>query len=258
MKKLHNKLFLFFFSFLLVFFAHTAIAANLNLSPSSGSYKVGDTINVRVVLSSPTQSANAISTTIDFPRVLLTLNSISKIGSRISLWAVEPSFSNGNGTATMEGVILNGYTGSNGTIATLSFKAKAAGNANIKFTTSSVLANDGQGTEIISGTGQANFTITQAETKTTVTTPSTKTTSSITIEELKKKNGTDSFATFLISNVGKRDKSSYKIGIDGITYPWEDQESSIFETPTLPKGNHTLNVSMNTINLSLIHISEPT
>ena len=145
--------------------AQFAFAATLSLSPPSGSYSVGDTINVRVVLSSSGQSANAVSGTIDFPRALLTLNSISKANSIVSLWAQEPSYSNTNGTASMEGVILNGYTGQNGTIVTLSFKAKAVGNANIKFTSSSVLANDGQGTNILSNSSQANFNIVKAKEK---------------------------------------------------------------------------------------------
>jgi len=166
-KKFYKEIIFSLFFVSLLFFTHTAFAAELNLSPSSGSYNVGDTINVRVVLSSPAQSANAISGTLDFPRALLTLNSISKSNSIISLWAVEPTYSNANGTANMEGVILNGYQGSNGTILTLSFKAKATGNANLKFTASSILANDGQGTNISTGTGQASFNISKTVEKVT-------------------------------------------------------------------------------------------
>lgn len=172
-KEFNKKIILSLFFVSLLFFTHTVFAAELNLSPSSGSYNVGDTINVRVVLSSATQSANAISGTLDFPRALLTLNSISKANSLVNLWAVEPSYSNANGTANMEGVILSGYQGSNGTILTLSFKAKATGSANIKFTTSSVFANDGQGTNILTGTGQTNFNISKAVEKVIKPTPVT-------------------------------------------------------------------------------------
>ena len=160
-----KKLIVLFSFILLIFSANTVFAASLNLSPASGSYNVGDIINVRIVLSSPDQSANAVSGTLDFPRALLTLSSISKINSLISLWPVEPSFSNANGTAKMEGIMLSGYTGSNGTILILSFKAKAPGNATIKFAASSLLANDGQGSNILTGTGQANFEISPAKEK---------------------------------------------------------------------------------------------
>ncbi len=153
---------IFLFSIFILFFAQTSFAAELKLSPSSGSYRVGDKINVKIVLSSSGQSANAVSGTLSFSKNVLTMNSISKTGSLVSLWAVEPSYSNTAGTANMEGVILNGYFGSSGTILTLSFRAKAIGDANIKFTSSSVLANDGEGTSIITGTGQANFSIDKA------------------------------------------------------------------------------------------------
>ncbi|MEK7471251.1 MAG: hypothetical protein AAB623_01215 [Patescibacteria group bacterium] len=151
----------------------------------------------------------------------------------------------------MEGVILNGYTGSNGTIATLSFKARAAGNASIKFASSSVLANDGQGTNILKNIGQANFTISKAAEKIVAlvaeNTNKAVPVPSIQIEELKKKNELDSFAKFLLTSVGKKSKSSYKIEIDDLEYPWENQDSGIFTTPPLPKGTHNIKASMTTI-----------
>lgn len=253
-KKINTKIVFYFSIFFLLFSAQIAFAASLNLSPSSGSYDVGDTINVRIVLSSPVQSANAVSATVDFPKALLTLNSISKSNSLVSLWAQEPSYSNASGTANMEGVILNGYTGSNGTIVTLSFKAKAVGNANVKFTASSILANDGQGTNILTGAGQANFNITKAEEKVAPVTPvvENKSADSINIEELKKENSMDSSAKFLISSVGKKDKSSYTVEIDGVAYPWQNQKSNIFETPSLSKGKHVIKISMETVDKDII------
>lgn len=151
-------LFSLFFVFSL-FLAQTAFAAELNLSPSSGSYNVGDTIKVRVALSSSSQAANAVSGSLSFPKDMLTLTSLSKSDSLVTLWVIEPFYSNANGTVDMEGVMLNGYSGSNGTILTMYFLVKSTGTANIKFKTSSVLANDGQGTNILTGTNQASFDI---------------------------------------------------------------------------------------------------
>lgn len=243
-----KKLTVLIFSLSFLFFTHTVFAGELNLSPSSGSYSVGDTINVRIVLSSPVQSANAVSGSLSFSNNILTLTSISKSNSLVSLWAVEPSYSNASGTVDMEGVILNGYTGSSGSILTMTFKAKAIGNANIKFTSFSILANDGQGTNIGTGAGQANLSITKAVEKTTTSSLETKgkAVSSIQIEELKKKDEMASFSKFLITSVGKKDNTSYKIQIDGLEYPWLNSESGIFQTPTLPKGSHVLKVSMST------------
>ena len=154
----------FLFVSLFLLFSNTVFAATLGFSPSSGSYSVGSTIKVRLVLSTPDQSANAVSASLTFSKDLLTLTSISKTDSLVTLWASDPTYSNSDGTADMEGIILNGYTGGSGTIVDLYFKATAQGTASIKFATSSVLANDGQGTNILTGAGAASFIITYFKT----------------------------------------------------------------------------------------------
>ena len=161
-KNLYIRFFLF--CFVIVFFfisSNKTFAATLSLSPSSGNYSVGDTIKIKIIVSSDTP-VNAVSSKISFSNYILSLSSISKSGSIISLWAQEPTFSNGDGTINLEGVILNGYTGNYGEVATLIFKAKREGQAEIKFSSASVLANDGNGTEVISGNKPSSITITKA------------------------------------------------------------------------------------------------
>jgi hypothetical protein len=150
-------------SFLLLvtlFLPQRAEAASFYFSPSSGSYKIGQSFSVNVGVSTPDQAANAFQGTINFPSDKLQLTSLSKSGSIMSLWVQEPSFSNGAGTAEFAGVVLNpGYTGGSGKILTLTFKVVAIGAAKISFSSASVLANDGQGTNILSGLGTANISL---------------------------------------------------------------------------------------------------
>lgn len=160
--KSKNLIIILFFVFLsLSFPVYSVLAATVALSPSSGSYRVGDNISVRILVNTST-SVNAISSKISFPNNLLSLSSISKSGSIISLWAQEPTFNNGTGTANLEGVVLSGYTGNGGNIATLNFKASGEGQAEIKFLSSSVLANDGNGTEVGTGSSSSFVTIAKA------------------------------------------------------------------------------------------------
>jgi len=137
-----------------------AYAATLSVSPSKGNIAAGKVFSVQVLVSSGGQSINAISGAVTFSSNTLELEGISKEGV-ITLWAQDPTYSNSNGTASFQGVILNGYSGSGGTVATLTFKAIAAGNATIGISSSgsSVLLNDGQGTDALSGTSGASFTI---------------------------------------------------------------------------------------------------
>ena len=137
-----------------------ASAANVYFSPSSGSYAVGSTHTLAVYVSSADQTMNAASGVISFPSDKLEVVSLSKTGSIFSLWVQEPSFSNSAGTVNFEGIALNpGFTGASGKLITVSFRVKAAGTAILNFSSGSVLANDGQGTNILSSLGNAQFSL---------------------------------------------------------------------------------------------------
>lgn len=146
------------FIFFVSGFTLHAQAASLYFSPTSGSYQVGNTFNVTLLTTSAEQAMNGASGVVGFSQDKLEVVSLSKTGSVISLWVQEPSFSNGAGTINLEGIVLNpGFIGSGGEILNITFKAKAVGMANISFGSGSVLANDGQGTNILSALGNAQF-----------------------------------------------------------------------------------------------------
>jgi hypothetical protein len=153
-------LFLVFLAVFLLARSSNAYAATLIFSPSSGTYNVGTNFTVNVYLSSADQAMNAASGVINFPADKLEVVSFSKEGSIFNLWVQEPTFSNNIGTFNFEGVVLNpGFSGQNGKIITINFRSKAAGKANLNFSSASILANDGQGTNIITSLGNATFDI---------------------------------------------------------------------------------------------------
>jgi len=135
-------------------------AATLSISPSSGTYNVGQTFSINVYVSSLDQNMNAAGGVILFPSDKLQVLSLSKSGSIINLWMQEPSFANNLGTINFEGVVFNpGFNGSSGKIITVTFKVKTVGTASLSFTSSSVLANDGQGTNILTNIGNATYAL---------------------------------------------------------------------------------------------------
>jgi len=144
----------------LLLVAPSAEAASLYFSPSSGSYTVGSAFSVSVYISSAEQAMNAAFGIISFPQDKLEATSLSKSGSIFSLWVQEPSFSNAAGTINFEGIVLNpGFTGATGKVISINFRAKAAGVATLNFSSGSVLANDGKGTNILAGLGNAQFSL---------------------------------------------------------------------------------------------------
>lgn len=154
-------------SFLFIPKAHSAGGASLYFSPSSGQKVVGDTFAVVVRVNTDGKSINAGEGSVTFASDKLQVLSISKSGSIFSLWTVEPSFSSTNGKVEFAGGIPSpGYIGANGVIVTINFKAKtstaAGGSAEVVMASGTVLANDGEGTNILSSLGKASFTISPA------------------------------------------------------------------------------------------------
>ncbi len=139
-------------------------AATLSFSPSSGSYAAGDPLSVGVFVSSGGVAINAGSGVVSFPKDKLEVTSISKNQSIVSLWVQEPSFSNAAGTVNFEGIVLNpGFSGSSGRLITINFRVKALGSAPLSFSGGAALANDGEGTDILTSMGTAQFTLASRE-----------------------------------------------------------------------------------------------
>lgn len=145
---------------ILAFAPVLTLAATLSLTPAVGSLTVGESLNVQVNTASRDQSLNAVSGTINFPPALLEVVNLSKTGSLLTYWVTEPSFDNVAGVIKFEGVVPNpGWQGARGQVLTIRFRGKQAGQASLNFTNGSVLANDGEGTNLLQGLGAAQLTI---------------------------------------------------------------------------------------------------
>ncbi len=144
---------------------HTKAAggASLSISPASGSYSVGQTFTVSVMLASGGGvGVNAADGKITFDPTMLAAESISKGNSVFNLWVNDPSFSNTDGTVNFSGGSNNAYTGDAGDVFDVTFKALKAGSASLQFASADALAADGQGTSALGGTTGATFTISAA------------------------------------------------------------------------------------------------
>ena len=138
----------------------TLFAATFSFSPSEGTFNVGQTLSVAVQTNSGGEAINAFSGVVSFNTNLLQVESVSKSNSIISLWVVEPVFSNTSGTVSFEGIVLNpGYSGTAGRLVTITFRVKKAGTVPLTFASGTILANDGSGTDVLSKLGVAKFTL---------------------------------------------------------------------------------------------------
>lgn len=140
-------------------------AATMSVSPNTGVYTAGATFTVRVSVNTTGKSVNAAEGTVKFNPSELSVVSVDRSSSIFNLWVTEPTFSNTAGTVTFSGGLPSGYTGSSGTVFSITFRAKAAGSPKVSLTGGSVLANDGMGTNVLTAMNGGSYTI-QAESTT--------------------------------------------------------------------------------------------
>ncbi|MCX6224762.1 MAG: hypothetical protein NTV01_08440 [Bacteroidia bacterium] len=122
---------------------------SLFFSPPSGSFKVGETFSVELKLDTAEVLINAAEVKFYFLAENLEVLKITKEGSVFSLWPKEPIFSNDLGEISFAGGLPHpGFKGT-GKMIIIEFKAKKEGEAVLSFDESRILADDGQGTNIL-------------------------------------------------------------------------------------------------------------
>lgn len=147
--------------FLVFFGVLRAEAATLYLSPGSGTYSTGKNFTVSIRVNTSGQAMNAADGVLNFPTDKLQVIGLSKAGSIFNLWVQEPSYSNSGSTGNLhfEGVVLNpGFTG-DGKILDITFQVRTEGSGSANFQSGSILANDGQGTNILTGMSGGTYTL---------------------------------------------------------------------------------------------------
>lgn len=140
------------FAILLVFaFSITTNAATLSISSNSTSVNVGSTVSLSVVVNSEGVAINNAEAVVKFPNDIFEVVSVSK-GSVFNLWVEEPTYSNTDGTVSFNGGLPTpGFTGPYGNVLNITLRAKKAGSGEITISDSAVRANDGLGTDVLTG-----------------------------------------------------------------------------------------------------------
>lgn len=163
------------FAVALFFVPQWALAASMSFSPPSGSFSSGQSFSINVVLNGDgAQGVNAADGKITFDATKLSVVSLSKDGSPLSLWPVEPKFSNTAGTIEFTGGALPpGFSGARN-ILKITFSGKAEGTAAVAFAAAKATAGAGQ--ELPVTTAPASYTITAAAAPTPAPTPAPATT----------------------------------------------------------------------------------
>lgn len=143
--------------------AAPALAADVALSPASGSYSAGQTFTVTVQAAPNGDSINAVEANLTFDTETLAVVNIAKTGSVFSLWTTEPTFSNSAGTIAFGGGSPTPFT-NRSNLVVITFRAKAEGSGTVSFANASALAADGRGTDVLENSPGGTYTVAAAAT----------------------------------------------------------------------------------------------
>ncbi|OHA79543.1 MAG: hypothetical protein A2747_03845 [Candidatus Yonathbacteria bacterium RIFCSPHIGHO2_01_FULL_44_41] len=156
---------------LVAFFANTADAASLFFTPGTGEYGIGKEIAVDLKIDSSDTGINAGQATIRYPKDILEVKSIDKTDSAFNFWLEEPAFSNADGAITFLGGTPYGISGASIQVLHIIFITKTAGTGTLSFADAAVTASDASGTNVLSKTEEAAFTVSLATLPPIITPP---------------------------------------------------------------------------------------
>ncbi len=153
-------LFAFFFS-LLSNFAQAA-DGTLYMSPERGAYNIGEVFEVKVMADSGGVPINAVEAELNFNPTALAVETISIQNSILSSFSTEPTFSNTEGVIAFSGWTGGTFTGNDGLLVTITFKALRDASANAHLAAGAMLAVQ-DGSNIITSMKSGVYTVAPRE-----------------------------------------------------------------------------------------------
>jgi len=132
---------------------NTASAANLSVSPTSGTFSVGSSFQVQILLDTEEQMVNALDVRLRFPPDIMQVITPTAGQSIVGIWTSPPRFDNQTGEIVFQGGIPEGINVSRGLVSNITFRARGTGQASFRFGDASrVFLNDGKGTDALNYT----------------------------------------------------------------------------------------------------------
>ncbi len=106
--------------------------SEISVTPSSATFIEGSIFEVPILINTKGKSINAIELNIKYDASKLSIVKPSTGKSIISLWVQPPTYDNTKGIATVVGAIPDGIVSDSSLIITITFQAKATGQAEVR------------------------------------------------------------------------------------------------------------------------------
>ncbi|MBT4850151.1 hypothetical protein HON36_04860 [Candidatus Parcubacteria bacterium] len=142
---------------ILALFASSAQAAHFSLNSKKTDWPIGQKVEVVLNIDTENQKLNAFEGEINYPAGLLDFDEIRDNDSLVTFWVEKPMVTS-SGTIKFSGIVPGGFEGK-GKLFRIFFITKDEGDGNISINKIQALLNDGQGTEVYSGSKSLDFDI---------------------------------------------------------------------------------------------------
>ncbi len=130
------------------------------ITPQQASFTEGSVFEVPILINTKGRSINTVELNLKFDPTKLSIVKPSTGKSIIGLWIQPPTYDNVKGTASIAGSIPGGIISESSLVLSITFLAKSVGTTELRILdTSSVLANDGVGTQTVLSYNRGIYTI---------------------------------------------------------------------------------------------------
>jgi hypothetical protein len=133
--------------------------AVLYISPEKGAYTLGQTFDVKVYADTGGKLINAAEGDVSYNTDALEVESVATDGSILTSWSTPPVFSNTDGTIRFAGWTKQNFSGVDGLLVTITFKALKSEVGTARLAAGAILAADGQESNIVTSMRSGSFTI---------------------------------------------------------------------------------------------------
>jgi hypothetical protein len=141
-----------------------AADATLYVSPITGTYTIGATIPLRIMVSSAGDPVNAVEGKLTYDPKEIEVIDASKDGSVLSSWTIAPVYDNEAGTLSFGGLLATSTVLDRGLVVAFTVRAKRSGDVRMHFATgAAVHAADGTGGNLLSTLNGGIYAITPKE-----------------------------------------------------------------------------------------------
>jgi hypothetical protein len=122
--------------------------------------------DVNIFVNADGTTINSAEGSLSFPADILSVVSLTNVGSIFSIWVEQPTYSNAGGTISFNGGLPNpGFSGARGNVVKATFKTKKPGTAVISFGAGNIYSNDGSGTDVLKRKSGVSVTVKSAVVK---------------------------------------------------------------------------------------------